>query len=129
MANTDEELELEEEEEVFEDHDAKRVTQHVTAAMHKKSRKFEALEQEYAKLRFDQAQLVAIQDQCKMQYQKAKKLLESLQVELAERTEKNASLKRPIKDVRVTVRIQRENLGRLKQSSKNSTLEHDKKKN
>jgi SMC interacting uncharacterized protein involved in chromosome segregation len=114
MANTDEELEFEEEEEVFEDHDAKRVTQHVTAAMHKKSRKFEALEQEYAKLRFDQAQLVAIQDQCKMQYQKAKKLLESLQVELAERTEKNASLKRQINEVH----IQRENLGRLKQSSK-----------
>jgi len=117
----EEELVGEKEEEEFEDHDAKRVALHVTAAIRKKSRQFETLETEYAKLRFDQAQLVALQDQRKMQYQKAKTLLDSLQAEIVERTEKNARLDRQIKEVR----IQRENLGRLKKSSKIVALERD----
>jgi hypothetical protein len=120
----EEELVGEKEEEEFEDHDAKRVALHVTAAIRKKSRQFDTLETEYAKLRFDQAQLVALQDQRKMQYQKAKTLLDSLQAEIAERTEKNARLDRQIKEVR----IQRENLGRLKKSSKIVALERDVKK-
>jgi len=62
------------------------------AARHKTNQAFDRLATAYAALRFDQAQLVAIQNQRKFQYKKANKLILALQAQVHDRVELIAAL-------------------------------------